>query len=34
MFKIFFKILKEEKFFGLLKGVYSPMLNQIPLNGM
>ena len=34
MVKILSRILKEEKFVGLYKGVYAPIFNQIPLNGM
>jgi hypothetical protein len=28
------KILKEEKFLGLFKGVVPPILNQFPINAM
>lgn len=33
-FKSIVKILKEEKFIGLYKGVVPPMLNQFPINAM
>lgn len=33
-FTSFYKIFKEEGFFGLYKGISAPLINQFPINAM